>query len=102
MFQGQEIRTNVRGMGDVIPVPIEVRKAYPAAAAGIQDVVVSIPIEMSFNATDLRNTFPITVRDFTNTNAILMGPYGGVAQDGQLILLDLYFDFDQLEDPNIY
>lgn len=103
MFQGQEIRTNVRGLGDVIPVPISAYKSYFPAAGGAQDVTVSVPINMTFNATDLRSTFPLTVRDFTNTNPILMGAYpGGAATNGQLLLLDLYFDFDQLEDPNIY
>lgn len=105
MFQGQEIRANVRGLGDVIPIPIEAYKAYYTSPppAGAVDVTVSVPINMAFNATDLRNSFPITVRDFTNTNPVLMGPYPGAgATNGQLLLLDLYFDFDQLEDPNIY
>ena len=107
MFQGVEVETNVRGLGDCIEIPIEAHKVWsPSGRAGV--LTVSVPIDYTFTANELRKSFPITVRSWDNTQPRLMFAYtaaGGAAgppPTESLIYVDLHFDFSMLTDPNIY
>lgn len=109
MFQGVEVETNVRGLSDCIEIPIEGYKVHslqPQPRA--QAWTVSVPIDYTFSANELRKSFPITVRSWDNSEARLMVPWSpatGVPQGTlteSLIYVDLHFDFDVLTDPNIY
>lgn len=111
MFQGVEVETNVRGLSDCIEIPIEAYKVYyDTAGQGGQGQVatVSVPIDYTFSANELRKAFPITVRSWDNTEARLMFPYTaaggapGPPATESLIYVDLHFDFTMLTDPNIY
>ena len=110
MFQGVEVETNVRGLGDCIIVPIEAEKVFYDVAAGggvPQPVTVSVPVNYTFNANELRKSFPITVRSWDNSDPRVMVAYPGTVgppatPTETLLFVDLHFDFSVLTDPNIY
>ena len=101
-FQGPEVISNFSSNSLMIPITnggnqFTVGDAQVVALFCVED----IQYNQDFSGQDIKRGFTIIVRNWVD-NQTTVQLFGGGAAAGQIEGIDLFFSFDQLEDPDVY